>query len=135
MVPLAIAITFVLGILTITVLSNLVFTPRLLPAEPREYPFVSILIPARDEARLIGRIVHQFLSQTYPYFELIILDDASTDRTDFHAINAGLGDPRFHLLRGKPLPKGWLGKNWACHQLSQAARGDLLLFIDADIQV
>jgi chlorobactene glucosyltransferase len=93
---------------------------------------VSILVPARNEERSIGDCVSSLLSQEYPDFELLVLDDSSTDRTA-----AIIGDliaphPRHRLLTGAPLPEGWTGKNWACHQLSQAATGDWLLFTDAD---
>jgi chlorobactene glucosyltransferase len=75
------------------------------------------------------------LAQIYPRFELLLLDDNSRDGTEELATAAAQGDERFRLLHGEPLPAGWLGKNWACHQLAQAARGDLLLFLDADVQL
>lgn len=128
-------IFFTLLIIGITVLSNLIFFPRLRAAEPEETPLISVLIPARDEAAVITRTVRQVLAQTYSKFELLLLDDDSTDGTSDLAAAAAQGDRRFRLLRGESLPDGWLGKNWACHQLAQTARGDLLLFMDADVQL
>jgi chlorobactene glucosyltransferase len=75
--------------------------------------------------------VRSLLSQDYTHFEVLVLDDGSTDRTA--AILRDLGsDGRLRVLSGAPLPPGWLGKNWACHQLASAASGELLLFTDAD---
>ncbi len=97
-------------------------------------PFISVLVPARNEAAAIGATMRLLLAQSYPGgFELIVLDDQSTDNTAALALAAGGGDPRLHLLAGAPLPVGWVGKPWACHQLAQAAQGDLLLFTDADV--
>lgn len=117
----------------VSILNALAF-PRLdARAAESELPFVSILVPARDEAPRVARTVGLLLAQAYPRFELLLLDDASTDDTADRALEAAQGDPRFRLLRGQPLPAGWIGKNWACQQLSEAARGDLLLFTDADV--
>ena len=112
---------------------NLLFFRSLAGAgSPVSHGRVSILVPARNEERAIAVCVSSLLAQDYPDFELLVLDDGSTDLTA--AIIAGLiaGDPRHRLLAGAPLPEGWTGKNWACHQLSQAATGDWLLFTDAD---
>jgi chlorobactene glucosyltransferase len=117
----------------VSILNALAF-PRLdARAAESEPPFVSILVPARDEAPRVARTVGLLLAQAYPRFELLLLDDASTDDTADRALEAAQGAPRFRLLRGQPLPAGWIGKNWACQQLSEAARGDLLLFTDADV--
>jgi chlorobactene glucosyltransferase len=122
-----------LSIILLTAGLNLLFFLRLSAAEPTAHPFVSILVPARDEARVIGRTVSQLLQQTYPHFELIVLDDHSADDTAALARRAAQGDERLTVLGGKPLPAGWLGKNWACAQLAQVARGELLVFADADV--
>lgn len=97
-------------------------------------PLVSILIPARNEAHHIGDTVQRLCRLDYPALEIIMLDDDSTDDTATIAQNAATGDPRFRLISGEPLPDGWTGKNWACHQLAQAASGDLLVFTDADVK-
>lgn len=102
--------------------------PFALPAEP---PLVSLLIPARNEERNIARCLRGALAQRYPNLEVIVVDDGSTDRTA--AIVAEfLADPRLRLLSGRPLPPGWIGKCNACQQLAETARGEWLLFLDAD---
>lgn len=98
-----------------------------------EQPLVSILIPARNEAAVIGHTIRSLTTQTYLNYELILLDDNSTDETAAIALEAGAGSPKLRIISGKPLPAGWLGKNWACHQLAQAAAGDFLIFTDADV--
>ena len=98
---------------------------------PGDVPRVSILVPARNEERTIAACVQSLLSQDYPDFEILVLDDASEDRTGA-LVRQFEKDPRLRTLRGTPLPAGWLGKPWACHQLAQAASGEVLLFTDAD---
>ena len=93
-------------------------------------PKVSILVPARDEEDSIGPCVQSLLAQDYGDFEVIVLDDDSRDRTP--AVLAGLKADRLRVLTGRPLPDGWNGKVWACRQLADAARGELLLFTDTD---
>jgi chlorobactene glucosyltransferase len=109
--------------------------------------FVSVLIPARNEAATIGESIRQHLRQDYPAFEIIILDDNSTDGTARIARKAAeavradyerthrrpVPRARVRVLTGRPLPKGWSGKNWACHQLAKAANGKILVFTDADV--
>jgi chlorobactene glucosyltransferase len=97
-----------------------------------EFPRVSILVPARNEAHNIKACVDSLLSQDYPDFEVIVLDDQSTDETSAILAEYKKVDSRMQVLEGAPLPEGWLGKPWACHQLYQAASGDLILFTDAD---
>ncbi len=123
-----------LFIFGITAISNALLFPRLKRAVPNESPLISILIPARDEAAVISETVRGILAQTYTNFELIVLDDNSSDGTGARACAAADGDPRLRVLNGAPLPEGWGGKNWACHQLSEAARGTWLLFTDADVR-
>ena len=123
-------------ILLLTSLLNWPFFPSLEPAPPPpSSPTLSILIPARNEAAVIFQTITAVLSQTVTHWELLVLDDGSTDGTAELVRQASQGDPRVRVLTGSPLPQGWLGKNWACHQLSQAATGDLLLFLDADVQL
>lgn len=119
--------------LALVTLTNLRSLRRLTAANaPAEPPLVSVLVPARDEERNIGRCVDALLAQEYTNLEVLVLDDHSTDRTGEIVRQVGSGDPRLRLLRGQQLPPGWLGKHWACHQLAQAAAGKLLLFVDAD---
>jgi chlorobactene glucosyltransferase len=95
-------------------------------------PRVSILVPARNEARSIEGCVQSLLDQDYSDFEVLVLDDHSTDETRDIVMRLARGNERLALLDGETLPDGWLGKHWACHQLAQAASGELLLFTDAD---
>jgi len=103
------------------------------PPPPEDAPLVSILVPARNEARNIEACVGSLLMQDYPHYELIVLDDHSDDGTGEIVRRLGLGDSgNRRVISGEPLPVGWTGKSWACHQLSLAARGDYLFFTDAD---
>lgn len=95
-------------------------------------PFVSVLVPARNEEANIGRCITSLRRQDYPHYEILVLDDESTDRTAEIVGAIAAIDPRVRLLRGAPLPEGWAGKPYACHQLSLVAQGDYLLFTDAD---
>lgn len=112
---------------------NLVSVKRIRRSDrPREFPFVSILVPARDEEQNIERCLRSLLAQTYPNFEVLVYDDDSSDRTPLLLQEMARGDARVRIFSGKELPRGWLGKCFACAELARAARGDLLLFTDAD---
>jgi chlorobactene glucosyltransferase len=135
MTLLAIGVTVALAGMALIALYNARFFPRLQPVVATgDAPPVSILIPARNEAATIGATVQALLAQAYPRFELIVLDDGSTDGTAALARQAGQGDPRLCVRPGAPLPPGWAGKNWACHQLAGWAQHELLLFTDADVR-
>lgn len=122
-----------LAILLLIAISNLL-TLRRLGDYPtlRQFPRVSILVPARNERTVIEACVRSLLAQNYPDFEVLVLDDNSTDGTSDVLATLAQTDTRLRVLSGAPLPNGWLGKQWACHQLAQAAAGELLLFTDAD---
>ncbi|MEO5887481.1 MAG: glycosyltransferase [Anaerolineales bacterium] len=96
------------------------------------FPRVSILVPARNEERNIKNCVESLLAQQYPDFEVLVLNDHSTDQTGTILERISTHDPRLEVWDGDALPSGWLGKHWACHQLSQRASGELILFTDAD---
>lgn len=96
------------------------------------YPKISVLIPCRNEAPRLESNLQSLLDQDYSDFEIIALDDNSDDATPDILAKLSQAHDRLKLLRGMPLPAGWQGKNYACHQLSQAAAGDWLLFVDAD---
>jgi len=118
----------------VAILNALTF-PRLKTAKKLEkQPWVSILIPMRDEAQRVGATIQTLLAQDYPHFEIILLDDQSSDGSADVARCAAKGDTRLKVINGMPLPEGWLGKNWACHQAAQHAQGDLMLFSDADVR-
>jgi chlorobactene glucosyltransferase len=100
-----------------------------LPAEP---PLVSVLIPARNEEKNIANCLTSVLQQDYPNFEVLVLDDNSSDRTYEIVDEIAGADHRVHLFKGQPLPSDWAGKPYACHQMALHARGDWFLFVDAD---
>ena len=101
---------------------------------PPRAPLVSVIVPARNEARNIGRCVRSVLSSRYPSLELIVVDDHSQDETAALAREAANGDSRLRVMSNPPLPNGWFGKQWACATGVHAARGELLLFTDADTE-
>jgi chlorobactene glucosyltransferase len=102
-----------------------------LPVPP---PLVSVIIPARDEQKNIGCCLTSLLRQDYANFEVIVLDDGSSDATPEIVAGIAAKDSRLRLMFGKPLPQGWAGKPHACYQAAQEATGDWLLFVDADTE-
>lgn len=99
---------------------------------PDGAPLVTVVVPARDEAHNIGRCVRSILASTYPRLEVVVVDDHSTDGTGDIARQAAAGDARLRVLANPDLSGGWFGKQWACANGAAAARGELLLFADAD---
>jgi chlorobactene glucosyltransferase len=100
-----------------------------------EQPTVSVLIPARDEAAAIQRCLESVLAQDHAVAEVIVLDDRSTDGTGDIVDALARSDDRLRRIVGRELPGGWKGKNWALHQAVAEARGEWLLFVDADVQL
>ena len=132
----AIDVTFFFIILRFGVtIFNFISDPKLRRVNKLYQNKVSILIPARNEEDNILNLLVSIEKQNYQNYEVIILDDESAD--DTYAVCAGFAaaHSRFRVIKGKPLPKGWLGKNYACHQLAQEARGDYFLFLDADERI
>ena len=129
-------IIFVLSFCALTMIANLLVFRGLRECSPPERPpLVSILVPARNEERNITPCVESLLKQDYPNWELLVLDDHSTDGTGeivSQLFARHSGSQRRELLAGQSLPGGWVGKNWACHQLSQNGAGEFLFFTDAD---
>jgi chlorobactene glucosyltransferase len=99
---------------------------------PAGGPLISIIMPARNEARNIGRSVPALLAQTYPNLEIIVVDDQSTDATPQILADLAARDPRLIVTRGAALPPGWRGKPHALAQGEALAHGEWLCFIDAD---
>ena len=94
---------------------------------------MSIVIPARNEAKKIAEALQSVLKQDYPNLEFMVLNDRSTDNTA--TILAGLAakDARLRVENISELPAGWLGKNYALYRGAERASGELLLFTDADV--
>jgi chlorobactene glucosyltransferase len=113
---------------------NIRFFERVPQAERNRkiWPKISILIPARNEEKRIRPLIESLLRQDYPNYEILVLDDRSTDQTLRLLLAYAGKNKSLRVLRGKELPLGWLGKPWACHQLSQKAKGDWFLYTDAD---
>jgi chlorobactene glucosyltransferase len=83
---------------------------------------------------VIDETIRAALAYPDQSLEVLLLDDHSTDGTGDIALAAAGGDSRFRVIKGEALPDGWLGKNWACWQLAQAATGKILIFADADVR-
>ncbi len=96
-------------------------------------PRVSVLVPARNEAAAIARCARAILASRDVDLELVVLDDASTDGTDAIVEQLAASDRRVRLVRGRPLPPGWCGKQHACAQLAEAATYDTWMFLDTDV--
>jgi glycosyltransferase involved in cell wall biosynthesis len=132
----AIFITFIFIVLRFTVtLFNFISNPKL-PHVKRYYDqLVSILIPVRNEQDNILTLLQSIHKQDYSNYEVIILDDGSDDNTYKICEAFAKKHPRFKVIKGEPLPYDWLGKNYACHQLAEQAKGDYFLFLDADERI
>jgi len=134
---LVVAFAFI-GTQLLVLLGNLWFFPvltrpsyRALMATPAHK--ISILIPARNEAANLPQTLPRVLAQRGVH-EVVVLDDASTDATADLLQSFAAEYPALRVLSGHPLPPGWGGKNWACHQLAKAATGDIFIFTDADVR-
>jgi chlorobactene glucosyltransferase len=116
-------------------LVNLLSGLHLPDKKPENYPKVSILIPARNEEAVIGKLLGSLQKLEYPDFEVIICNDHSSDNTE-EILNWFAGeDERIHWFLGEKLHDDWQGKNLACHQLAQRASGNYLIFLDADVDL
>lgn len=114
---------------------NAALLPRS-PARASTTRPVSVLVPARDEAARIVPCVRSVLaSRGVADLEVVVYDDRSTDGTAGAVARAAGGDARVRVVEGAPLPAGWLGKPHACARLAAAARGDVLVFVDADVRL
>lgn len=142
--PFIILFGLILGILcgqALLLIANLRSFYRVQPLPPRNdedaLPLLSILVPARNEERCIEACVRSLVQQHYEQLEVLVLNDHSSDATAAIVQHLIAELPkaqanRLRLLQGEPLPPGWVGKNFACHQLARHAQGEVLLFTDAD---
>lgn len=120
----------VFGLLVHLLLNLAVF--RRPEASSKTIQKISVLIPARDEAGCIGCCLDSLTKQHAELYEILVLDDHSEDDTGMIIDEWSERDARVKRIDGQELPDAWTGKAWACHQLSQAATGDVLVFTDAD---
>lgn len=128
------AIVF-LALRLLVAMVNLFTWPLLRKGALNGQPMVSVLIPARNEARNIFLLLEDLTRIHYTNLEVLVYDDSSEDETA-DIVNAySRKDLRIRLVEGVTLPAGWLGKNHACHRLSLQAKGEYLLFLDADVRV
>jgi glycosyltransferase involved in cell wall biosynthesis len=100
-----------------------------------ETPLVSVLIPARNEELNIKILLSQLNGFSYTPLEIIVYDDGSEDATADIVKQFAQDKTHIRLIPGESLPEGWLGKNYACHRLAMEAKGNILLFLDADVMV
>src|SRR5262245_27622336 len=107
--------------------------PELTPGRPLVTPSVAVVMPARDEAPLVGQALRSLLAQEYAGpLRVILVDDGSKDATG--AIARAIDDERLTVIEGKPRPAGWSGKLWAVAQgLAETDAAEVVLLTDADI--
>ncbi|HSN93941.1 MAG TPA: glycosyltransferase family 2 protein, partial [Anaerolineaceae bacterium] len=128
-----ILIEFAVVVIGLAVTALLFYRLPLLPAAKKDlvpFPSVSVIIPARNEADVLPLLLQDLSAQTLQAAEIIVADDASEDATAQIATSYGA---RLVSLHKKP--QGWTGKSWACQQGAELAKGDLLLFLDADVRL
>jgi hypothetical protein len=101
---------------------------------PADAPLVSVIVPARNERRNVERCLRSVLATKYPTLEVFVVDDHSDDGTGEIARAIAATDERLRVLESPPLPPGWFGKQWACATGAAEARGEVLLFADADTE-
>ncbi len=110
------------------------FSPRLLKpngVDTKKGSFVSIIIPARNEEKLIKKCLSSLVNQTHSNYEIIVIDDDSTDKT-IEKIQSLTNDDKIRIIKAGKKPKGWVGKNWPCYIGYKYSKGNYLLFTDAD---
>ncbi len=114
---------------------NLIFSQKFPITKTVFNGLVSILIPTRNEEKNIGNLLTDIQNQDYQNIEILVFNDLSTDRTAEIVSEYSKLDNRIKLIHSSGLPDGWLGKNYACHNLSHHANGAYFLFLDADVQI
>lgn len=105
------------------------------PVAVAQLPALSVLIPARDEERNIGDALRAILTNRGVEFEVVVLDDHSSDRTAEIVKALAAKDARVRLASAPPLPPGWCGKEHACAVLATHAQHDVWAFVDADVRL
>ncbi|RMF82537.1 MAG: glycosyltransferase, partial [Planctomycetota bacterium] len=100
-----------------------------------ESPFVTVVLPSRNEAENLEACAQRILAQRGVDLQLVIVDDRSTDATGEIARGLAATDHRIEVVRNDALQPGWMGKTYACALGASRARGDWLLFTDADVRL
>jgi len=95
-------------------------------------PKVSIILPARNEEKFIGKCLDSLIKQDYKNYEIIVIDDSSDDATGKIISEYAKKDSKIISVSARPKPDGWMGKNWACIEVYRKTTGEFLLFTDAD---
>lgn len=120
-------------------LVNLLFQSKIVKStfkvSNRSLSLVSVLIPARNEEKHIANLLLDLQQQAYSNIEILVFNDLSTDRTTEIVEQFRKNDSRIKLINSKGLPDGWLGKNFGCYSMAVQAKGDFLLFLDADVRI
>jgi glycosyltransferase involved in cell wall biosynthesis len=129
----AVALTLAVLPAVLYLVNVCLYRPAPRPTGP--HPPISVLIPARNEEQSIGAALDAVLGTSGIEFEVVVLDDHSQDRTAEVVAGYAARDGRVRLVASEPLPDGWCGKQYACHQLARHARHPLLAFVDADVRV
>ncbi len=135
MIPLAIVCFFCALVPAVMFAVNLHYYREPPPASSGLLPAVSILIPARNEATAIGPALAAALETRGIAFEIVVMDDNSTDATAAIVRNLATLHPQVRLEQAPPLPSNWNGKQHACWALANAARSPILCFVDADVRL
>lgn len=99
---------------------------------PEKMPKVSILLPARNEEQNISQCLDSLLDQTYQNYEILVIDDQSSDKTGEIIREYAHLHPRIKAFHSKPLPPGWKGKQYAIQQIINQATGEIFILTDAD---
>lgn len=131
---LAILTSIALLLLLFNTVRNAIIFNHVHPTEMKDphVPFVSVLIPARNEDDIIEQCIRSICNQSYSQYEVIVLNDHSTDKTGEILHRLSLEYPQLSIIDGGVLPSHWIGKPHACHQLAMKAKGEYVLFTDAD---
>ena len=134
LVTILIAISVTWLVLIKSMLKSFSKTPYLDKFEVKEHekPKVSVIIPARNEEKLISKCLNSILDQDYENYEIIVIDDSSEDGTAEILKKYASKNSKIIHVTARPKPKDWMGKNWACMEGFQKATGELLVYTDSD---
>ncbi|HOJ64830.1 MAG TPA: glycosyltransferase [Spirochaetota bacterium] len=125
-------IILILIILLLNMIANIISYSINSRKKSNNLPFLSVLVPVRNEEERIRDCLTSLLNQDYPDYEIIVLDDNSEDNSGNIIKDLAKDNKKIKYIKGLPLSEGWAGKCFACYQLAQYAKGEWLLFTDAD---